>query len=220
MAALSFSKVFPGLSSSDVDILRKACQPIELAAGQRLFNEGDLGDSMLIIESGAIEVYKQIHGDQERVLASFHTGDIFGEMSFVDGRRRSAGARATEASVLAALGRPKFDQISREHPKLAAICFANLASLLADRLRSANEIYRDAVAAYLDATGAKKLGLASLVEGMKPVLLLTSRGETLSGRVLDVVEGVGGSGWVIHFRDDKNRLSWIPYHAVARIEVL
>lgn len=218
-APVSFSRLFPGLSTTEIESLRKACTPTFLSAGQRVFNEGDLGDSMCIIETGSIAIFKTIDQDHERMIATMQAGAIFGEMSFVDGRRRSAGARAVEDSTVLSLGRPRFEQIAREQPRIAIICFANLASVIADRLRGANDTYREVVAEYLEATGMQRLGLGSLAEPMRSVSLHTARGEILHGRVLDVIEGFGG-GWVVHFRDEKGRASLIPYHAIARIELL
>jgi CRP-like cAMP-binding protein len=215
---VSFNRLFPGLSQTEIEGLRNACAPAFLSAGQRVFNEGDLGDSMCIIETGAIAIVKTIDQDHERVLTTLPAGAIFGEMSFIDGRRRSAGARAVEDSNILTLGRPRFEQIARQHPRIGVICFANLASVIADRLRTANDQYREVVAEYLEATGTQRLGLGTLAEPLKAITLHTLQGQTLHGRVLDVVEGFGG-GWLLHFKDEKGRDSLIPYHAIARIDV-
>src|SRR4051812_18718066 len=127
---VSFGRLFPGLTTAEIDVLRNACAPAQLAAGQMLFAEGDLGDSMCIIESGTIAICKTIDKDHERILTNLQAGAVFGEMSFIDGRRRSAGARAVEDSTVLSLGRPRFELISRQHPRIAVICLANLASVI------------------------------------------------------------------------------------------
>jgi CRP-like cAMP-binding protein len=210
-------KFFPGMSQAQTDALRQACTAKQLTAGDIVFREGDLGDSMWIIETGEVEIIKTV-GDTTRVLAKFKEGEIFGEMSFVDGRRRSAGARALTESALLSLGRPKFEQVAREHPQIAGLCFSNLANLIADRLRTANETYREAIGAYLEAIGAKQLHLDGYVEGLRPVRMHLTHGVPLDGKILQVDRESFGP--ILHFRAADGHVSLIPYHSLLRIEVI
>ncbi len=70
-----------------------------LAAGEWIFREGDPGDCAFVIESGMVEITHEREGTLE-TLAHLGPGELLGEMALIDGRARSASARAaTELRV-------------------------------------------------------------------------------------------------------------------------
>src|SRR5258708_32934742 len=93
------------LTSQDAEVVLKACEERILVGGEELFHENDSGDSLFIVQSGRVDIFKNIRGDVDRSLASFGPGDVIGEMSFIDGARRSATARTTESSEFLVLSR-------------------------------------------------------------------------------------------------------------------
>ena len=70
-----------------------------LSAGEVLFEKGDKGDCAYVIESGAIEICHDPRS-ASAVVARLGAQDIFGEMALFGEGIRSAGARATEPTVL------------------------------------------------------------------------------------------------------------------------
>ena len=54
----------------------------EFAAGDVLFHEGDPGDQMFVIQSGAIRITKMI-ASEERVIAMLGAGEFLGEMAIL-----------------------------------------------------------------------------------------------------------------------------------------
>src|SRR3954467_16005387 len=89
-------RLFADLSPEDSDVVVRACEDRILVGGEELFHENHAGDSLFIVQSGRVDIFKNIRGDVDRSLASFGPGDVIGEMSFIDGARRSATARTTE----------------------------------------------------------------------------------------------------------------------------
>jgi len=70
-------------------------------AGRTIFRKGDSGDVAYVIQSGTVEIARQV-ADQRRVIASLAAGEIFGEMALIDGQPRMADAIAvTDVTVLA-----------------------------------------------------------------------------------------------------------------------
>jgi CRP/FNR family cyclic AMP-dependent transcriptional regulator len=61
--------------------------------GTVVFRQGEVGHSMYIIQSGAVEV-SQIQGHHEVVIAVLEKGDFFGEMALIDPERRSCTVTA------------------------------------------------------------------------------------------------------------------------------
>ncbi len=105
-----------------------------LPAGTMLFNEGDEGNAAFLIKSGSIEVFR-FRDDCEQVVANLGPGDLLGEMSALDRRPRTAGARATVDSELVPI---TADQIERR--------IADADPVLRLCLKLATERFREAVA--------------------------------------------------------------------------
>ena len=76
-------------------------QPTPLTLGPRvtIFREGDEGSCAYLIESGAVRVWRDENGVR-RTLAVLGPGDLLGEMSAIDNRRRSACATTTKETEL------------------------------------------------------------------------------------------------------------------------
>jgi len=73
---------------------------VELAAGQVLFEQGAPADYIYVVREGEIEILRTPAGGAPERLAVERRGDYFGEMGPLFQLPRSAGARASEASVL------------------------------------------------------------------------------------------------------------------------
>lgn len=211
-------RLFAGLEDEEVKIITDVCENRLLMAGEELFSEGDSrGDSIWIILSGRVEVYKNIRGDVDRTLASFGPGDVIGEMSFIDQSCRSASARTGEASEFYLLSSQAFMKIQTDYPAIAAGFYRNIASILAERVRNTNDLYRESVAFSIEATGAGGLNLIALSEELRPVTINLSSGMVVSGRILQMDSTVAGHTLVL--KESGGKLAIIPYHAVQRIEV-
>lgn len=87
--------------------------PIELAAGQFVFRQGDPGDLIYIVEDGQIEIVRERADGFEEVLARISPGNYFGELAPIFGTRRSAGARAFSAATVVGLSPSAFRRRSR-----------------------------------------------------------------------------------------------------------
>jgi putative ABC transport system ATP-binding protein len=78
---------------------------VELAPGQVLFNQGDQGELVYIVESGTVELYRIRDDRSEERVADVEPGGYFGELAPMFGLRRSASARAgAQTVVLTGLG--------------------------------------------------------------------------------------------------------------------
>lgn len=108
-------------------------EPKVWEAGQQIFAENEVGDSLYYIVSGEYTVY--IKGKK---ITTLTPGDIFlGEMSFLLGNRRSATVVASRTGKLVEIGRDAFTEAVKKYPNYAIF----LSKLLARRLREANLRY-------------------------------------------------------------------------------
>lgn len=68
------------------------------AAGERVFERGDVGSSLFGIASGSVAV--EVSQADPSIKVPIGTGSIFGEVGLISGRRRGATIRAAEDSIL------------------------------------------------------------------------------------------------------------------------
>jgi putative ABC transport system ATP-binding protein len=73
---------------------------VELASGQMLFEQGDRGHLVYVVEEGEVEVVRVRSDGSEEVRARIGPGRYFGELAPLFGLPRSASARATSPTVL------------------------------------------------------------------------------------------------------------------------
>ena len=86
---------------------------VELAAGETLFAQGDFGDLIFLVESGAIELFRVRPDGSEEPLRDAQPGDYFGEMGPTFKLPRAASARARTTSVV--IGRTVQEFRNRRH---------------------------------------------------------------------------------------------------------
>jgi len=97
---------------STLERLAQESKEISLKSETVIFNEGDPGNAMYIVLEGEILIYQ---GD--KFLASMLPGTFFGEMSLIESRPRTAGARALVPSVLLEINEPQFQEYFATQPK-------------------------------------------------------------------------------------------------------
>jgi serine/threonine protein phosphatase PrpC/CRP-like cAMP-binding protein len=98
-------------------------------AGQMVFSEGDRGDELFIVLSGAVEISRM-----GSVLSEAGPGDHIGEMALIRSMPRSATVKALEAAELIALRRSDFFEILRKEHEMAVKLLWQFLGVLADRL--------------------------------------------------------------------------------------
>ena len=116
-----------------------------------IFAETMPGRELYIIQKGSVKITKIVN-DNEVLLAVLKAGDIFGEMSLIENKPRSASAIAFEESVLLAVNQENFERMVQSQPQI----IARLTTLLAERIwfiykQLANTLLGDKVGRLYDA---------------------------------------------------------------------
>ena len=89
---------FDTLSEDELKEIASLSKPEEYKEGETIFSEGDEGERLFVILTGAVRISKNIPGMGEEALSILRSGDYFGEMSLIDNAPRSADARTHEDS--------------------------------------------------------------------------------------------------------------------------
>lgn len=98
--------------------------------GEVIVREKTLGNSAYIIDSGRVEVSKNI-GNQRIVFTILDKGSIFGEMCLVDNSPRSATVAALTETAVTVLSKTNFQQFLKQNPAAATIF-----QVITERLRA------------------------------------------------------------------------------------
>ena len=102
-----------------------------------ILDEGDSGDFMLIVLTGAIDVVKAYGTNDHKIVAHVSPGGVVGEMSLIDGQHRFASCITTQPTDFAILTRSALNEILIDHPRLGNKFLLILLQLMTSRLRDA-----------------------------------------------------------------------------------
>ncbi|MCH7952711.1 MAG: cyclic nucleotide-binding domain-containing protein [Chloroflexi bacterium] len=126
--------IFSELGRGDLSRLAKLMVPRTIKAGDAVIEENDQAAGFFIVSSGKLEAERQ-----GKTLATYGSGDFFGEMALFEGFPRSATVRAVEDSELLAMTRWDFTAELKNHPQIAL----SMLPVLVRRLREADQRLAD-----------------------------------------------------------------------------
>jgi CRP/FNR family cyclic AMP-dependent transcriptional regulator len=131
--------LFIGLADEDREALAARLTEKAFRSGDIVFSQGDVGSSMYIVQSGAVQIY--LRGAETVsppappvVLKDLRSGEYFGELSLFDDKPRSASVRATVDTVLLELTREQLG----EHLGRSAKAAMTILTEMGQRLRETN----------------------------------------------------------------------------------
>lgn len=124
----------------------------EFPPAARIFNEGDEGSTLYVVQSGKVKVIQE-EGGEEAILAVLGDGDYFGELSLCDRCPRSAAVVALAPTSVYVLERETFLRFIQSHPAAAV----HLLCILATRLRQTSDRLSEMMFAPLGNRIAKRL---------------------------------------------------------------
>ncbi|MET0919652.1 MAG: glutaminase A [Acidimicrobiia bacterium] len=139
---LADQQLLAGLTPQELAAVVARIEIREVTRGEVVFREGEPSDTVCFVIEGSVSVRLPLGGNRSRRVAGFGAGMAVGDFGLVERSPRSADVVADEPGVLAAFPIDELEVIDRTYPGLAAKIYANLARLLAQRLRNANDQIR------------------------------------------------------------------------------
>ncbi|NUP04740.1 MAG: Crp/Fnr family transcriptional regulator [Polyangiaceae bacterium] len=107
----------------------------EFLPGDVLFREGELGEVMYVIQSGAVRISKNV-GGQDKLLAILGPGEFFGEMALLNGKPRTATATVMDPTRCLVIDSRKLEEMVAKNAEISL----RLIKKLAKRLDSADSL--------------------------------------------------------------------------------
>lgn len=184
--------LFASLDDDAATLLRNLLAVNEVPANTHLFRTGDKGNAMYLIERGRVRISVRDKDNQEITLAELARGDFFGEMSIIDGKRRSADATVLDDARFAILSRENFMTFIQSNP----VVTLEMLSAVFDRLRRTDELLQQRVSRNANEEEKKRM--------------------TFSDRMADLLAEFGGS-WKFIGVSLGLILGWIIFNSIVLV---
>jgi len=135
---LSSIAIFGGLEDSTLDrivsMLRVETFPIDSV----VVHEGEIGQSMYVVRSGQVVLYRKGSGQPAIRIARLGPGQCFGEMAIIDIQARSATVVVERPAVMYSLTNRDLFQLYNDDMPGYVMLIQNLCRELSRRLRKAD----------------------------------------------------------------------------------
>jgi len=182
--------MFSLLDNNERGTLAELMKEENFAKGAFIYKAGDYGDSLYIVRRGRVQVFVEDDLGENIVLGEPESGDVFGEISMLDGGPRTATAMAIESAEVFRLDREALQELVATHPHAAI----DLLTAVGRRLRVTDELLRMHVTRNANAEEAEQL--------------------TMGSRIADKVAAFGGS-WTFIILFSVVIAVWITLNSMA-----
>ena len=109
---------FSGVDLADLENLSRGISVTTYAPGDRLFDAGEEGDAMYLVDSGRLAIFRVDDQGREQLFRTFAEGSVVGEIAVLDGGPRSASARADGPLTALVLRREMFRMYVQSRPQV------------------------------------------------------------------------------------------------------
>jgi small-conductance mechanosensitive channel/CRP-like cAMP-binding protein len=111
--------IFAPLQPEELKQLAALARVVRYARGEAIIRQGETGDTLFAIASGAARVAVRGEGGLEKTVATLPAGEVFGEMSLLTGDPRAASVHAEDGLVLVSVSREALLPVLTANPGVA-----------------------------------------------------------------------------------------------------
>lgn len=122
--------LFSTLDDADLQDFLAACRRVRVRAGIQIFSPDDQADSLFVILSGRVKVYKLSPKGDEQILHLYGPGSTFGEAAMWDAIDYPAHAAAVADTTLLVVTRETLRETLARKPELALEMIAGMSTKL------------------------------------------------------------------------------------------
>src|SRR5688572_29288238 len=212
IATITRTTIFANLGREELARVAGKVDQVPVAAATVIIRQGDAGDALYIVESGAVEILQAAERGTVQRIAILGPRECFGEIAIFAGTPRTATVVALVDTVLLRLTKEACDQLTTQYPAFSRHICRLLGERLVERGRELvrSRVGRDAVLgeffAALPPPARTMLCRASVLDGITPELLtLVADGAAdpgalaaLAERSPRLVQAEGGDRWILH----------------------
>jgi CRP-like cAMP-binding protein len=130
MSRLLNSELFTRLPHDNIQRFFSELEPVEVAAGEAIVEQGTPGDYLFIVAEGECEVVRRAPGSGNALrLATLQAGDTFGEEALISNSPRNASVSMLTDGVVMRLPKASFEELVR-NPTLKAVTYSEARRLV------------------------------------------------------------------------------------------
>lgn len=154
--------LFAHVEPAGLSVLANAMVRRRFRRNEVIFHQGDPGDSLHVVATGAVKIVLPSPGGDEAIIATLQPGDFFGELALLDGAPHSATATAVEPVETLSLARTPFHHLLDEDRGLRMALLSGLAAELRRLTGHVEELH------FLDLAGRLAMRLVRLARERDP----------------------------------------------------
>ncbi|MDY6911391.1 MAG: Crp/Fnr family transcriptional regulator [Chloroflexota bacterium] len=136
---LQASPYFAGLSSPEIESISKLIFEKSVMKGEMITWEGNTGDALYFVVSGAVKCFKTSEDGKEQIIQIALPGNSFNDVAVFDGGPSSTSSEAMSLVSLYGIARLDMQKMMDDHPNLAA----NIVKVMAKHIRSLLDLVED-----------------------------------------------------------------------------
>ncbi len=134
MRSITEIAFFKGVADINIAAFERRCLWKRFDEGQVIVDFDDQTNAVYFLLTGDVRILLRTPGGKEFILADMRAGEIFGELSAVDGKLRSANVTALTRALVCLIEGPVFREMLAHSPMLSN----RLMQLLTRRIRDLN----------------------------------------------------------------------------------
>ena len=138
--ALRATPLFEELVQANLQILLDDLILRDVAEGEVVFRQGDVGNELYVVNEGEVRVVAEAPGKDPLEVGRLGEGEFFGEVALIADTPRNATVIATQASELLILGRETIARLVEVQPTVLTLLLRFLRARLFDRLTKTHQL--------------------------------------------------------------------------------
>lgn len=136
---------FADLNHDELSAISKIVKKKEYKTGETIFKENEDGTSMYVIRKGEVKACKAAPDGELMTLTMMKDGDIFGEMSFLDERPRSATIVSVSHTEVYSIEKHDFEKLIDAYPRMVYKILKSIVFTVHTIVRGMNTRYIEMV---------------------------------------------------------------------------
>ena len=133
--ALAQVPLFRRVGARELEQLGGIAKQEDFQANTIVFFQGDRADKLYVILSGAAKVSLRASDGKEKIIRTLGAGEIFGELTLLDGRERSATVETIELTEMLSISHRDFHVLATANPEI----LWQVMEVLCERVRGLSE---------------------------------------------------------------------------------
>ncbi|MBT3233080.1 MAG: cyclic nucleotide-binding domain-containing protein [Calditrichaeota bacterium] len=145
--ALAKAGLIKGMDEAEVDDLIEIAEEREFSNGISIIREDSKTRDLYIVLKGRATVTLSIPSGElkEEIVYTMHDGQIFGELSLVDGSPRSASVKAQNKVRTCRFDFDILNELLEKKPRIGYLLMKNIAVIISARIRNTNMLWRNSL---------------------------------------------------------------------------